>query len=98
MIIIAVMFGVGIQENGIGLDPGGFNPYNLGGGYDIWDALQDANRPSPPPSGDAVDIFVAPTPTAVPNVYAPRTPLPKGYTGRLRKIWMLEYTDRDHWT
>lgn len=91
------MFGVGIQENGVGLDPGGFNPYSPGGGYDIWDALQDANQADnapPPDPGDAVDIFVEPAPTPRPS---PQSQMPKGTKGTIRKIWMLELTDGAHW-
>ena len=91
------MFGVGIQENGIGLDPGGFSPYNPSGGYDIWDALMDANRadPAPTPVGDTVDIYAEPAPS--PARFVPRTPVPKEFSGRLRKLWMLEFTDDAHW-
>ena len=93
------MFGVGIQENGIGLDTGGFNPYNPGGGYDIWDAISDANKADnapPPDPGNAVDIFVEPTPTlTTPTIVSA---IPKGISGNLRKIYMLELTDGAHWT
>ena len=88
------MFGVGIQENGIGLDPGGFNPYSPGGGYDIWDALSDANKPAPADPDDGVDIFVEPTPTPAPTTIRD---IPKGISGRLRKIYMLELSDGAHW-
>ena len=88
------MFGVGIQENGVGLDPGGFNPYSPGGGYDIWDALQDANRPSPVPTDPGVDIFTEPTPSPSPS----RTSqIPEWITGRLRKMYILEFIDNAHW-
>ena len=37
------MIGVGVQENGASLDPGGYKPSGSGQ-YDIWDALADVNK------------------------------------------------------
>ena len=85
------MFGVGIQENGIGLDPAGFQPFSPGGGgYDLGDALQDINKTQPPSDDGGIDIFDTPTPT-------PRTLLPSGITGPLKKVFKLELADRYHW-
>ena len=82
------MLGVGIQENGVGLDPGGWAPYGGGGNY--WGPPPSPSTPPDPNEG--LDIFTEPEAT-LPTL----ANMPSGLSGAIRKMWMLEISDGAHW-